>query len=92
MGDWQQVIDLNAQAAERRKLPRTGAELVPLIEAYARTGQWSQALDASLSAQQKTAGLEPLLCSLWTHYPALPDGAGKSAALQSAFKSFGCPG
>jgi hypothetical protein len=87
---WQQVIDLNAQAAQNHKTPRDGAELLPLIEAYARTGQWSQALDASRQAQEVTDQIGPLLCTTWASYAKLPSTPGQGESVQNALKSFGC--
>jgi hypothetical protein len=89
--DWPQVIDLNAQAAAKQLTPQFGGELVPLIEAYAHSGIWPQALQTSLEAYKLTPEDAPMLCTLWTHYPQLPSAAGRVEAIQGAIRAFGCP-
>ena len=57
---------LYKQAIQKDLAPQDGAEYIPFIEAYARTGNWQKAYDLTLAAQKLTSDLEPMLCANWS--------------------------
>ena len=86
MQDWPTILKLGADA--RGLGSNSGSEYLPFIEAYARTGQWSQAYEMSLNAQDNTAGLNPLLCNNWKRFAGITVGADKVAYLAKAKSEF----
>jgi hypothetical protein len=64
-GDWQQVVKLAEQAEAQDLKPANPHERLPLIEAYANTGQWAQALDHTRKGYEKDARYAQQLCYLW---------------------------
>jgi len=88
--DWQTVLQLGQQANAKGFAPGMGAEYLPFIEAYAQTGQWAQAYDLSLSAQQVNPAfnLKPILCNNWTRFATLTSGLEKDAYLAKANAEF----
>jgi hypothetical protein len=88
MGDWQTILKLGAQAESKGLGSNSGSEYLPFIEAYAQTGQWSQALDMSLNAQDNTAGLDALLCNNWQRFAGIAAGADQAAYVAKAETEF----
>jgi len=86
--DWSAVLALMQQAEAAGMTPKDGAELLPLIEAYAHMEQWQAALDASQRALQITSDLGDLLCANWRRFSQLDGGA---AIAQQASGLFACP-
>ncbi len=70
--DWNTVIALYKQALHKGLAPDYGAEYIPVIEAYAQTGDWKQAYDLTLLAQRKGQGLNKMLCANWSRLSKLP--------------------
>jgi len=70
--DWKTVIALYQQVTEKGLTPQTGAEYIPFIEAYAKTGNWQKAYDLTLSAQKKTSNLGMMLCNNWSRLSQTP--------------------
>jgi hypothetical protein len=70
--DWKTVIALYQQAKKGGFAPNTGMEFIPLIEAYAQTGDWQKAYDATLAAQKTNAGIKKALCTNWLRLSSLP--------------------
>ncbi|HUI90112.1 MAG TPA: hypothetical protein VLX61_15445 [Anaerolineales bacterium] len=64
--DWKTVVALYQQANQNGLSPQYGAEYIPFIEAFARTGDWQKAHDLTLDAQKLTPGLETTLCATWS--------------------------
>jgi hypothetical protein len=88
MQDWPTILKLGAEAKVRGLGSNSGSEYLPFIEAYAQTGQWSQAYEMSLNAQDNTAGLNPLLCNNWQRFAGIAGGADKAAYLANAETEF----
>lgn len=64
-GDWETVARLGAEAETLGFSPRVPSELLPFIEAYARTGQMEKA--ETLSRQNlSTLSQRKGICALWT--------------------------
>lgn len=88
MGDWQTILDLEREARRFRLESGFGPELIPFIEAHARTGDWQGALDLSRQAEATVSEMQPLLCSTWARLVQIPDPA--VSVIQSANAAFGC--
>ncbi len=89
MQDWDAIIALDKQATASGYHPNFGPEYLPFIEAYARRGDWQQALKLSKAAQASISEMEPLLCSTWARLGGLP-GADETA-VHEAQATFACP-
>jgi hypothetical protein len=59
--------------------------VLPLIDAYANTGQWSLALEVSQNVLQQTADLGNFLCAQWKRYAQLPGSADAALLARSSF-------
>ena len=88
LGDWEAVLDLEAKASSLGLEPALGAEYVPFIEAHARAGQWSEALELSRRALKMTPGLEITLCNNWGRFEDIEGGSDKVAAVQRVKTDF----
>ncbi len=85
---WYNIIDLwNTQGKDLFAQSRFPAETAPFVEAYARTGQWPQAV--VLTTNTMTA--RPVFCALWRQLdqtaPASPE---KAQAVGAAFETLKC--
>lgn len=85
--DWVGILALAGESGPAGLHPQHGVELVPFIEAFARTDHWDWALQASQLAVQTTPGLEPWVCTQWQRLAEVP-GAGEYP--QQASRLFGC--
>ena len=83
LGNWEAVLDLEAEASSLGLEPAQGAEYVPFIEAHARTGGWPEALELSQRALMISPGLEITLCNNWVRFEDIEESPGKAAALQT---------
>jgi hypothetical protein len=88
LGDWQTILMLEQQAQHLGFATRFGPELVPFIEAHARSGDWEGALDISRQAQGTISEMQPLLCSTWARLAQIPNAP--DAVVQSARAAFSC--
>jgi hypothetical protein len=70
--DWDSVIALYKQAQQKGFTPGYGAEYVPLIEAYAQTGNWQKAYELTLTAHKMVPGLKKMLCTNWSSLQKIP--------------------
>ncbi len=88
--DWQAVLQLGQQARDRGFAPGMGAEYLPFIEAYAQTGQWSQAFDLSVSASKVNPAfdLRPTLCADWSQFSGITAGSERDTYLAKAKSEF----
>jgi len=87
-GDWETVLDLEAEASPLGLEPALGAEYVPFIEAHARTGGWSEALELSQRALEITPGLQITLCNNWARFEDIDGGTDKVAVAQTVESEF----
>ena len=77
-----------AKAKAKGLAPSSGGEYLPFIEAFAQTGQWSQAYDLSITAQKINLGLEAVLCNNWDRFQQSPadqiEGLSRKSQMQSS--------
>ena len=87
-GDWEEILNLEQEARRLGYSSGFGPELVPFIEAHARSGDWPGALELSRKAQATVSEMEPLLCSTWARLSqtAAPD----ASTVQAARNAFDC--
>jgi hypothetical protein len=90
MKDWETILQLGAQAKAKDLRPATGGEYLPFIEAYAQTGQWSQANELSLAAQKITPGIIDGLCNNWRRFQSITGGLDRDPTFAKATSEF-CP-
>lgn len=64
-GDWKTVVKLWEQAKDKDLRPANGLEFIPFIEAYARLGNWDQALDLTKWSLKISKGMNNILCMTW---------------------------
>ena len=86
--DWESVLDLWAEASSLGLEPAMSAEYLPFIEAHARTGRWSDALDLSHRALSLSSGIARTLCNNWRRLEAAKISPGDSTEIQSAISAF----
>jgi hypothetical protein len=70
--DWNRVIALYDQAQQSGFTPKFGAEYIPFIEAYARTGDWQTAYDLTIAADELTPRLKKMMCATWVRLGEIP--------------------
>ena len=68
LGDWDLVISLGNEANELGYKPQSGYEYIPFIQAHAELGQWEQAKDLTLLANERTEEISSMLCHIWGEY------------------------
>jgi hypothetical protein len=88
MQDWPTILKLDADAKAKGLDSKSGSEYLPFIEAYAQTGQWSQAYLMSLKALGNTVGLNSLLCNNWHRFASIDGGMDKSTYIAKAEMDF----
>jgi hypothetical protein len=88
MQDWKTILSLGDQAKGKGFKPVSGSEYLPFIEAYAQTGEWSQAYDLSIVALKITQGLEPVLCNNWSRFQQISGGQDRDTYLEKAKAEF----
>ncbi|MEX2143695.1 MAG: hypothetical protein WD740_03800 [Anaerolineales bacterium] len=65
LGDWPQLLDLMAAAQQQGLSSDQGFEWLPLLEAYAASAAWPQALETSQRIHELDARNDSLLCAAW---------------------------
>jgi hypothetical protein len=88
MEDWDTVIALYKQAQQKGFSPDYGAEYIPFIEAYARTGEWQKAYDLTSAAQNEGKGLKKMLCANWSRLGEVP--SADMEVVERAMQSLAC--
>jgi hypothetical protein len=84
---WQDVLTLASTAQAKGYGPAVASEWVPLMDAYAYTGQGQKALDAARSAYKMDALIAPRLCQDWAKIGQKGD---MTAVVQTANKELDC--
>ena len=64
-GNWEDAASLGDEAFAGQDHPNDPMELIPFIEAYARTGRWEDALKQTRAAMEVTPVMNDPLCALW---------------------------
>jgi hypothetical protein len=67
--DWQEASNLYKQSQALSLAPSHGAEYAPFIVSAANLGNWDQADQLTRTADEMTADMQPMLCSLWQNLP-----------------------
>ena len=85
---WYNIIQLwDAQGKDLFPESRFPAEAAPFVEAYARSGQWEQAVRLSVN----TMTARPVFCALWQQLDrTTPSEPRKASAVRAAFDSLKC--
>jgi hypothetical protein len=86
--DWNRVIALYDQAQQSGFTPKFGAEYIPFIEAYARTGDWQTAYDLTIAADELTPRLKKMMCATWVRLGEIPSADMKMVELVD--QTFSC--
>jgi hypothetical protein len=79
LGKWDEVFSLIRQAHTAGLAPKVGVELLPLVEAYAMTGDFQSAMYLSQNVHSMDEKNDGLLCATWA------DIAETSSEAQAAF-------
>jgi hypothetical protein len=67
LGDWDRVVSLGDAAEKLGYHPNNVQEWFPFIDAYARTGDWEQALLRTRQLLKINRALASRVCNLWEH-------------------------
>ena len=90
MGEWPEVVTLLEEALAKGFEPASAHELLPLVEAYARTSRWAEAITASQRAYEKDQEYNTQLCYLWERIGSdlviPPEAQGELAPLLEAMQ------
>lgn len=90
-GQWEKIPPLWRAAADRKLNTAFGAEYIPFIDGFARTGQWQTAIDMTLRADKLSKGMDSILCPLWTEIGrSMPASEEKDEALGQLQNVLGC--
>ena len=89
LGRWDDVLKLYQQASSAGFAPAQGGEYLPLLEAYAQTGEWAKTYQASKQVASLAAELKPNLCNKWSRYAEMP--GVDSALVAKVWGELACP-
>jgi len=91
IGDWTTVVNLWVTAAQAGFEPQNGVEYLPFIEGYAHLGQWAEARQLSVRANQLTQGMKHSLCPLWDRLEdSLPGDESRQAEIDAVRSRLEC--
>ena len=91
-GQWEQVIELWQQAGPLAAGFGYGPEYLPFIEGFARRGQWEQAADLTLRADERTPDMPDVLCRNWARIlQGTPDSQARAASWARVNAVLACP-
>jgi hypothetical protein len=86
--DWNQVINLYKQAQQMGFSSKNGAEYLPLVEAYAQTGDWQKAYDLTITARRQSLDTLKMWCSNWARFQNIPSADMKF--IEQIYQTFSC--
>lgn len=90
--NWEEIVDLGNEAFANRLSTSRAQELLVFIEGYARTGNWSRAIDLANLAYNTSKDVEANLClMLHSLKDVTPPAENDSQNLQVSLAIFGCP-
>ena len=89
--DWDEIVRYWNTANENGFQPENGIEALPFIEGLAYSGDWAQARQLTIRANQITEGMKRSLCPLWERIAAgtQPDPA-RDETIQVIQDKVGC--
>ncbi len=89
--DWKSITRLWQEAKSRGYRPRTSVELVPFIEAFARSGDWKTAQELTSNANVYPPRAQSLLCSLWKKIEiSTPSDGQRDTTIAQLKNKLGC--
>jgi hypothetical protein len=83
VGDWEQVKKLWKDARAKGFIPGAPFEYLPFVEAFARLGEWDQAVSLTLEMKDQPPAVRLTLCDFWDSLPATPEGASALQQIQA---------
>jgi hypothetical protein len=91
LGDWEQVIFFWNLAQQGGYAPGHGFEYIPFIQAYAHTGDWSQAFALTKQSNRASESMKTILCPTWEELVASTSFSPKrDSAVNDAKELLGC--
>jgi len=90
-GDWGRIRNLWSQASQMGFEPYFGTEYLPIIQAFAYTGEWDTASDLSLHAYELSPKSQSMICAEWTKLAIeFPDKTEQKSAHDLVKNSLSC--
>lgn len=86
-GDWNKVTALWQTARENGFRPRVAFEYLNFIDAFAFTGNWSEAATLSQAAATLDFRMPELLCTIWDEYQATQPASPEQSAAQETIRA-----
>jgi hypothetical protein len=80
-GDWNESLDLMSRAQQENLQPTLGIEWLPLIKAYAMTGDWQAAKELSIIVHTMQSKNDSMLCALWDDFSEMSGGQDAAAQI-----------
>jgi hypothetical protein len=77
---WAAILELWGAAQREDQLPNNQIETLPVIIAFAETGDFGSALDLSLDTFRRQPDSQPMLCAVWAEKNAVPQSVSEKAA------------
>ena len=91
--DWPKIAQLWKEAKDKGFRPGASVELIPFIEAEARTGDWETARELTNTANVLTPIAKSLLCSTWKNIESsTPPGGQRDQIIPQVKEKLGCQG
>ena len=91
-GDWEEVAALGDIAFTLDDSPNHATERLPFIEAYARLGRWSRALELTRETYEINHYCQAILCELWSRVAkSITLDTEGQAALSEIRAELSCP-
>jgi hypothetical protein len=88
--DWQKVIDLYQQAANKGYHPNMPAEWLPLIDAYANTNQLDKAFQTTQSIKFGNPDDQVVLCNTWNNLLHTSDNTDDRKKMSDFMANMNC--
>lgn len=88
--DWQQVIGLYQQAADKGYQPKVPAEWLPLIDAYANTNQLDKAFQATQNIKIENPDDQVMLCNTWNNLLHTSDNTDDRKEMSDFMPNINC--
>lgn len=87
-GDWAQTAKLWNDARAKDFAPGAPFEYLPFVEAFARLGDWDQAVSLTLEVKYLPPAARLTLCDFWNSLPAAPE---RDSAFKQVQAELACP-
>ena len=91
LGDWEQIIFFWNLAQQGGYSPGHGFEYIPFIQAYAHSGDWTQAFALTKQSFRASDNMRTILCPVWDELIAsTPSSDEKDSAVNDSRNLMGC--